>query len=40
MLRRAFDNICQIDPKQLVLISTIDVLSNPVLADERAIIVP
>lgn len=39
-IRQAFDNICQIDPKQLVLISTIDVLSNPVLADERAIIVP
>lgn len=39
-IRQAFDNICKIDPKQLVLISTIDVLSNPVLADERAIIVP
>ena len=39
-IQQAFDNICKIEPKQLVLISTIDVLSNPVLADERAVIVP
>ncbi len=39
-IMQAFDNICKIDPKQLVLISTIDVLSNPVLADEHAVIVP
>ena len=38
-IRQAFDNICKIEPKQLVLISTIDVLSKPVLADENAVIV-
>ncbi len=36
----AFNNICQIAPRQLVLISTIDVLANPVNIDEQSNFVP
>lgn len=34
MIREAFDNICKINPKRLVLISTVDVYKVPVGVDE------
>lgn len=36
----AFSNICRIAPQQLVLISTIDVLANPINVDENSTFVP
>lgn len=38
LLREAFDNIVKINPKQLVLISTVDVYKNPLHVDENTII--